>query len=111
MPCCRRASAVTGAADQAEALVAGEGDAEDWVAPERTGGAGPSADGNQDDGIPTLGEDAAGKADVRVEAEAQCSHNSPTVAYLVLRLKQSNVEPTVASSATPQWRLKLAGRR
>ena len=66
VPCYRRASAVTGAAEQAEAIVAGEGgNEEDWVAPERTGGAAPSADGNQDDGIPTLGEDAAGRADVR----------------------------------------------
>ena len=58
VPCYRRASAVTGAADQAEALVAGDGDGEDWVAPERTGGAGPSAD---DDSIPTIGDDTAGK--------------------------------------------------
>ncbi len=66
VPCYRRASAVTGAAEQAEAIVAGEGgDEEDWVAPERTGGAAPSTDGNQDDGIPTLGEDAPGRADVR----------------------------------------------
>ena len=63
MPCYRRASAVTGAADQAEALVAGDGDGEDWVAPERSGGgAGPSAD---DDAIPTLGEEGAGKGNVR----------------------------------------------
>ena len=72
MPCYRRASAVTGVAEQAEAIVAGEGgDEEDWVAPERTGGAAPSADGNQDDGIPTLGEDASGRADVRPAAGAR----------------------------------------
>ena len=64
MPCYRRASAVTGAADQAEALVAGDGDGEDWVAPEPSGGGGPSADGD-DDAIPTLGEEAAGKGNVR----------------------------------------------
>lgn len=84
MPCCRRASAVTGAADQAEAMVAGEGGDEDWVAPERSGGAGTATDGNQDDAIPTLGEDAAGRADVRfaitacISGTGSCPADAPS---------------------------------
>jgi len=70
--------------------VAGEGaDEEDWVAPERTGGAAPSGDGNQDDGIPTLGEDAAGRPDVRCAIRAcSCASQSRPVTGVAAPLRK-----------------------
>ena len=110
MPCYRRASAVTGAAEQAEAIVAGEGgDEEDWVAPERTGGAAPSADGNQDDGIPTLGEDAAGRADVR------CAMRVCNCASELMSGEQSLHHlccmPVSVEPAYQSWSCSCTGRR
>ena len=61
VPCYQRAAAVTGAADQTETLIDGDGD-DAWVAPERSGGAGPSAD----DDIPTIGDETKAIEEVRV---------------------------------------------
>jgi len=52
VPCYQRAAAVTGVADQTEALIDIDGE-ESWLAPERCGPAGAAAD----DDIPTIGED------------------------------------------------------
>ena len=53
---------MTGAADQAEELIEDGDGGESWVAPERSGGAGPSAE----DDIPTIGEEPRAQQEVRM---------------------------------------------
>ena len=74
VPSYQRAAAVTGAADQAEVLIDGDGD-DAWVAPERSGGAGPSAD---DDDIPTIGEDMKADEEVRLQLAGEVVHVTAT---------------------------------
>ena len=73
VPSYQRAAAVTGAADQAEVLIDGDG-GDAWVAPERSGGAGPSAD----DDIPTIGDDTKADEEERLRLAGGVPHKKVT---------------------------------